>query len=73
MVDDRSVQVDFDVHRPEGQAVTCVVRALDQAFGTVGTLEVRIPASPEGSVHRQVTVRTTTRAVTGVVRDCRAS
>jgi uncharacterized protein DUF4307 len=73
VIDDRSVQVDFDVHRPEGQAVTCVVRALDQAFGTVGTLEVQIPASPQGSVHRQVTVRTTTRAVTGVVRDCRAS
>ena len=48
VVDDRSVQVDFDVHRPEGQAVTCVVRALDQAFGTVGTLEVRIPASAGG-------------------------
>ena len=72
VVDDRSVKVDFDVHRPEGQAVTCVVQALDQAFGTVGTVEVRIPAPRSGSVHRQVTVRTTTRAVTGVVGTARA-
>jgi hypothetical protein len=72
VLDDRTVEVEFDVHRPEGQAVTCVVRALDQGFGTVGTVEVRIPASPEAAVHRQVTVRTTTRAVTGVVRECTA-
>ena len=70
VVDDRTVEVGFDVHRPDGQAVTCVVRALDQGFGTVGTVEVRIPASAERSVHRDVTVRTTTRAVTGVVREC---
>jgi hypothetical protein len=70
VVDDRTVEVDFDVHRPAGQAVSCVVRALDQGYGTVGTVEVAIPASPERSVHRQVTVRTTTRAVTGVVKSC---
>ena len=73
VVDDRTVEVEFDVHRPAGQAVTCVVRALDQGFGTVGTVEVRIPASGERSLHRQVTVRTTTRAVTGVVRECTPS
>jgi hypothetical protein len=70
VVDDRTVEVEFDVHRPAGRAVTCVVRALDQGFATVGTVEDRIPASEERAVHRRVTVRTTTRAVTGVVRDC---
>jgi uncharacterized protein DUF4307 len=70
VIDDRTVEVDFDVHRPAGQAVTCVVRALDRGYGTVGTVEVAIPGSPERSVHRQVTVRTTTRAVTGVVKSC---
>lgn len=72
VLDDRTVEVDFDVHRPAGQAVTCVVRALDQGFGTVGSVEVAIPASEERSVHRQVTVRTTTRAVTGAVQSCTA-
>lgn len=71
VVDDRTVEVEFDVHRPGGQAVTCLVRALDQGFGTVGTLEVALPAGPE-SVHRKVAVRTTTRAVTGVVKSCSA-
>lgn len=70
VVDDRTVVVDFEVHRPEGQAVTCEVRALDQGFGVVGSLEVAVPASSERTVHRQVTVRTTTRAVTGTVRTC---
>ena len=70
VVDDRTVVVDFDVHRPEGQAVTCVVRALDEGFATVGSLEVAVPASAQRSVHRRVTVRTTTRAVTGGVREC---
>jgi len=73
VVDDRTVEVDFDVHRPAGQAVTCVVHALDQGYGTVGSVEVAIPASPQRSVHRQVTVRTTTRAVTGVVQSCSAT
>jgi hypothetical protein len=69
VVDDRSVEVDFDVHRPSGQAAVCTVRALDHGFGTVGAVEVRIPAG-ERSVHRQVTVRTASRAVTGVVQRC---
>ena len=70
VVDDRTVTVDFDVHRSSGEAVTCVVRALDARFGTVGTVEVAVPASRQASVHQRVTVRTTTRAVTGTVKDC---
>ncbi len=70
VVDDRTVTVTFDVHRPPGTAVTCTVRALDSRFGTVGTVEVDVPAGPERSVSEQVTVRTTTRAVTGTVQRC---
>ena len=70
VVDDRSVRVEFDVHRPAGQAVTCQVNALDQSFGVVGTLDVRVPASGERSVHQEVVVRTAARAVTGTVRTC---
>ena len=71
VLDDRTVEVEFDVYRPEGQP-SPVWSGPSTMFGTVGTVAVRIPASPEPAVHRQVTVRTTTRAVTGVVRECTA-
>lgn len=70
VVDDRTVDVTYDVHRPPGRDVTCVVRALDLQFGTVGITEVDVPATSEPSVHRTDRVRTTTRAVTGVVKSC---
>ena len=73
VVDSRNVRVEFDVHRPSGEAVTCQVNALDQSFGVVGTLEVKVPASRERSVHQVVVVRTASRAVTGTVKTCEPS
>ena len=70
VIDDRTVEVSYLVTRPVGRDVTCVLRALDQGFGTVGLLEVHIPGSDTSSVQRTTRVRTTTRAVTGVVRSC---
>ena len=73
VLDDRSVQVGFDVHRSPDQAVTCTVQAQDSAHGVVGVLEVHVPPSAERSVHQQVVVRTASRAVGGSVRDCQPS
>jgi hypothetical protein len=70
VVDDRTVDVTYVVRRPSGRDVTCVIRALDKSFGTVGLVEVRIPGSDTESVQRTTRVLTTTRAVTGVVRSC---
>jgi hypothetical protein len=70
VVDQRSVRVEFDVHRPAGEAVTCRLKALDTSFGVVGVLDVQLPASQERSVHREAVVRTTSLAVTGVVDTC---
>ena len=70
VVDDQSVRVSFEVHSPDGKAVTCTVRALARDFSTVGTLEVAIPASGVADSRHTVTVRTTTRSVTGEVRTC---
>ena len=70
VVDDRTVEVRFDVHRPPGQRVTCTVRALDRGFGTVGTIEVTVPANDQRAVGMAVMLRTTTRAVTGQVKTC---
>lgn len=72
VLDDRSVRVEFDVHRPAGTAVTCNLEALDKTFGVVGVLQVPVPASPERSTHHEVVVRTAARAVTGVVKTCTA-
>ncbi|HEY8306424.1 MAG TPA: DUF4307 domain-containing protein [Lapillicoccus sp.] len=67
---DTSVLVSFDVSRPPGLAVTCSVRAMDGHFTVVGTADIAVPPEGEQVVHLQKAVRTTSRAVTGVVQDC---
>ena len=70
VIDDRNVDVTYLVSRPSGRDVTCVIRAMDRAFGTVGLVEVHVPGSDASSVKRTTRVRTTTRAVTGEVKSC---
>ncbi len=70
VVDDTRVILDFDVTRPKGEAVRCTAQALDSGFGVVGTLEVDVPAAGASTVHRHVTIRTASRAVTGTVDTC---
>jgi hypothetical protein len=67
---DTSVTVSFDVSRPTGLAVTCTVRALDGRFTVVGSADVVVPADGDRVVTLRKAVRTTSRAVTGVVQDC---
>lgn len=62
--------VEYDLHRPEGVAVVCRVSALDSSKARVGTVEDAVPAAGPTSVHRVVAVRTSVRAVTGVVDSC---
>ncbi len=59
----------YDVHRPDGAAVRCTIEAQDVRHGRVGTVTDDVPAGAR-SVHREVTVRTSARAVTGVVASC---
>jgi hypothetical protein len=70
VVDDRNVDVTYLVSRPTGRDVTCVISAMDGSFATVGLIEVHVPGSDASSVKRVTRVRTTTRAVTGVVTSC---
>jgi hypothetical protein len=67
---DTAVTVEYDLHRPEGVAVVCRVNALDSGRNRVGTVEDDVPAQGPASVHRVVSLRTTVRAVTGVVESC---
>jgi len=73
VIDDRTVEVTYLVSRPVGREVTCEIGALDRSFGTVGLVEVRVPGSDTSTVQRTTVVRTTARAVTGLVRSCSAS
>ena len=67
---DTAVTVEYDLHRPAGVAVVCRINALDSGRNRVGTVEDTVPAQGPASVHRVVSLRTTVRAVTGVVDSC---
>ena len=70
VVDDQTVTVTFDVTRPEGRPLTCTVHAIARDFATVGTIDVQVPQSVSETSRETVTVRTTSRAVTGEVQTC---
>ncbi len=70
VVDDSSVRITFDVNRPARLPVTCTLSALDGHFTVVGRADVVIPPGNERTINRVETIKTTTRAVTGVVQDC---
>ena len=67
---DTSIVVEYDLHRPAGVAVVCRISALDGGRNRVGTVEDTVPAQGPASVHRVVSLRTSVRAVTGVVDSC---
>ena len=67
---DTSIVVEYDLHRPDGVAVVCRISALDGGRNRVGTVEDAVPAEGATSVHRVVSLRTSVRAVTGVVDSC---
>ncbi|GGB82732.1 hypothetical protein N798_09665 [Knoellia flava TL1] len=69
VVSDSVLELGYDVHRPDGAAVRCTIEAQDVRHGRVGTTTDDVPAGAT-SVHREVTVRTSARAVTGVVASC---
>lgn len=71
VIDDQSVRVSFQVNSPDGKALTCTVTALARDFSAVGSRDVPIPASTREQTQQTVTLRTTSRAVTGEVKTCR--
>jgi len=72
VIDDRTVDVTFEVVRPPRTRVTCLLQALDARFGSVGSAQVAVPVSSSSTVQRTARLRTTTRAVTGIVKVCAA-
>jgi hypothetical protein len=70
IVSDQQVDVTYDVHKDPDATVTCTLRALDRAKGTVGTADVVVGPGASGAVRRTDTVRTSALAVTGFVHEC---
>lgn len=70
VVDASQVTVSFDVTRPGGLPVTCTIEAMDGHFTVVGSTDIVIPVTSDRTTHHEGTVRTASRAVTGVVQDC---
>ena len=74
VLDDQSVRVTFQLNRPADKTTTCTIQALARDFSTVGSLDVAYPPPPAGSgaltTTETVTLRTTSRAVTGEVKTC---
>ena len=70
VIDDRTLKLSFDVHKPPQVAVVCTVHAQDQKKNVVGTLSVDIPAATDRTTTHEVLIKTTTQAFAGRVRDC---
>jgi hypothetical protein len=74
VLDDQSVRVTFELNRPADKPTTCTIQALARDFATVGSIDVTYPPPPAGTgsltTTETVTLRTTSRAVTGEVKTC---
>ena len=70
VVDDRRVEVRFEVYAGEGDEVRCLVRAADARYGDVGQVEVDLGPLPARGEARTVQVRTVAPASSASVRTC---
>lgn len=70
IVDDSTVEIRWQVAKPSGKPVRCVVDALDARFAPVAKQEVIVPAG-RSHVERTDILRTTRRAAAARVKECR--
>jgi hypothetical protein len=75
ILDSSNISVSLSVTKPLNTNVICSVRALKQDYGIVGYTEVAFPASDSNStdltdLSKEITLKTTELAVTGVVENC---
>ena len=70
ILDDQTVQVDYEVSMPAGEQASCAVQALNEDFTVVGWKIVDIPASDRYTRAFTETVRTSLPANTGLIFRC---
>jgi hypothetical protein len=70
VVDDSRVMVTYDVGKDPSATAVCSLRALDRFKSAVGITRVTIGPQPQRVTRRTDEVRTSARAVTGIVQEC---
>ena len=70
VVDDSRVSVTYDVGKDPSATAVCSLRALDRFKSAVGITRVTIGPQRERVTRRTDQVRTSARAVTGIVQQC---
>lgn len=70
IVDDRHVDVRFEITTNAGAPVTCALQALNESFGIVGWKIVELGASEQRNRTFVESVRTSELAVTGLIYRC---
>lgn len=70
VVDDRTVEVSFQVSGPTDREFACAIEALDEEFGVVGWRVVVLPASPDHTRVFHERIPTVAAATTGLVNSC---
>lgn len=70
VIDDRNVDVSFDVTVDRGTAVSCAVQALNDGFAIVGWKLIDLPPSDKATRPFTERVRTTEQASTGLIYRC---
>ncbi len=70
VVSDSEIVLTLEIVRDEPAALTCSVYAQAEDHSIVGEKTVDIPSSDQRIVRPEVSLTTTERAVTGVIRSC---
>lgn len=71
VVNDWQIRIEFEVVAPAGSELSCDLQAMDSTFGIVGHKTIDLPAGDAAVSRYSASVRTSAKAVTGVVEICR--
>lgn len=72
VISELQTEVDFELTKPVGETVVCSVEALNNAFATVGWIELEFGPNEAQTVRHTLSIITTELAVTGLVDECNA-
>lgn len=70
VVSEWQTEVDFELTKPRDATVVCSIEALNNAFGTVGWVEIEFGPNEFQTIRHTVALNTTELAVTGLVDEC---
>lgn len=70
VVDEHTVDIDFQITSMPERDLVCAVQALDEEFGVVGWKVLEIPASDAHTQRFSTSIPTVAEATTGLVKSC---